>query len=92
MRCFNAICALASLATAAFAGDQGCLDSDTARQVADNFGGLISNYSATAANETLTRSYIDYSDSVIELINSGCTGPLPVSAADCKLTGYNGHR
>jgi len=92
MRCFSTICVLASLATAAFAGDQECLNIDTARQVADNFGGLISNYSATAANETLTRSYIDYSNSVIELIDSGCTGPLPVSAADWKSNGYDGHR
>ena len=50
-----------------------------AQQVATNFGDLIQSYSTTLANEALTVNFEDYSDSVIELINSGCTGPDAVS-------------
>jgi hypothetical protein len=57
-----------------------CLDEASANQVAGNFAGLISNYSDELANASLAEDFTDYSDSVIELINSGCTGPVPVSS------------
>ena len=45
-------------------------DSD-AQQVATNFKNLIVDYSDALANATLTVDFEDYSDSVIELIDSG---------------------
>lgn len=47
-------------------------DSD-AKKVANNFKTLIDEYSDKLANQTLTEDFIDYSDSVGELINGGCT-------------------
>jgi hypothetical protein len=57
-------------------------DSD-AKKVADNFKTLIDAYSDKLANATLTEDFIDYSDSVGELINGGCTtgGSFTVRAA-----------
>ena len=54
-------------------------DSD-AQTVATNFGLLLTNYSDAFANETLTVDFTDYTDSVIELIDGGCTNsPVAVS-------------
>jgi len=58
-----------------------CLTYDQATVVANNFGSLISAYSVADANKYLTVDYTDYSDSVTELINGGCTGPQPLGAA-----------
>lgn len=58
-----------------------CMTYDQASVVANNFKTLIANYSASFANEVLTVGFEDYSDSVTELINSGCTGPQPLGAA-----------
>ncbi|KAK3648400.1 hypothetical protein LTR56_007517 [Elasticomyces elasticus] len=88
MRSF--IIAAASLATVAFAlpepmfsgklarRDATCMSADEANQVALNFNHLISDYSDDSANATLTEGFVDYSDSVISLIDGGCTGPLPL--------------
>lgn len=55
-------------------------DSD-AKKVANNFQTLIASYSDSFADQTLTKDFVDYSDSVNELINGGCTddGSAPVS-------------
>jgi hypothetical protein len=47
-------------------------DSD-ASTVANNFKTLIASYSDAFADQTLTVDFVDYSDSVIELINGACT-------------------
>ena len=58
-----------------------CMSGSQAQQVATNFGHLISAYSATLANQTLTANYVDYSDSVNTLINNGCTSPQTLGQA-----------
>ncbi|TKA29488.1 hypothetical protein B0A50_03501 [Salinomyces thailandicus] len=52
-----------------------CMTYEQATVVANNFKSLIANYSDALADQTLTVDFVDYSDSVTELINSGCTGP-----------------
>ena len=48
--------------------------SDAAEQkVANNFKTLITSYSDAFANQVLAADFSDYSDSVAELINGGCT-------------------
>lgn len=94
MRSFSTILAATSVFAATVFGasnvaarnhgrDKSCMSDADAQQVATNFGHLLDNYSDTLANESLTVDYTDYSDSVIELINSGCTGPVAVSG-DCR--------
>lgn len=56
-----------------------CMTKAQAQTVADHFKELIADYSDAKADEYLTVDFVDYSDSVAELINSGCTGPQPVS-------------
>lgn len=58
-----------------------CMTYDQATVVANNFKTLIASYSDDLANEVLTADFVDYSDSVTELINSGCTGPDALGAA-----------
>lgn len=58
-----------------------CLTYEQASTVADHFKTLINDYSDAAADEYLTVDFTDYSDSVSELINSGCTGPQPLGEA-----------
>lgn len=48
------------------------MTSTDAQGVATNFKNLIAAYSETLANSSLTVDFVDYSDSVIELINNGC--------------------
>ena len=56
-----------------------CMTDDEATHVAQNFQGLISNYSNAAAELVLCTTFTDYSDSVSELINGGCAnGPAPL--------------
>lgn len=55
-----------------------CMSYDQATAVANNFKTLIAAYSDDLADQVLAPDFVDYSDSVISLINSGCTGPLPV--------------
>jgi len=50
-----------------------CMTDAQAKKVANNFKTLIDDYSDKLANQTLTEDFIDYSDSVGELINGGCT-------------------
>lgn len=76
MRAFSILASLAALTVSTYAA---CLDHAAAGQVAANFKGLIATYSDELANATLTEDFHDYSDSVIELINSGCTTPVAVS-------------
>ncbi|KAK4541063.1 hypothetical protein LTR36_008288 [Oleoguttula mirabilis] len=52
-----------------------CMTYDQAQVVANNFKTLIASYSDALADQVLTVDFTDYSDSVTELINSGCTGP-----------------
>jgi hypothetical protein len=49
-----------------------CMSDDDAQQVADNFKELIAAYSDELADSVLTEDFVDYSDSVNELINNGC--------------------
>lgn len=56
-----------------------CLTRQDAQQTADNFQNLISEYSDAIADASTTADYAYYSDSIIELINSGCSTPAMVS-------------
>ncbi|KAK3673957.1 hypothetical protein LTR78_006159 [Recurvomyces mirabilis] len=91
MRSFIAVAALAAFAYAApepifgqsknVARDDGsCMSSADADQVAINFQNLISNYSSSLAEASLTTGFQDYSDSVTSLIDAGCTGPQPLGS------------
>ena len=50
-----------------------CMSDSDAKNVANNFKTLIASYSDAFADQTLTVDFVDYSDSVIELINGACT-------------------
>lgn len=50
-----------------------CMSDAQASTVANNFKTLIASYSDAFADQTLTTDFVDYSDSVIELINGACT-------------------
>lgn len=50
-----------------------CMSDSDAKTVANNFKTLIASYSDAFADQTLTVDFVDYSDSVIELINGACT-------------------
>jgi len=58
-----------------------CMSSSDAQQVATNFKNLIADYSDELADSSLTKNFHDYSDSVNELINSGCSGPQALGSA-----------
>ncbi len=62
--------------------DQGCsspcMTSQDAHHAAINFQTLITDYSDSLADTYLAPDFIDYSDSVTELINGACAGPQPV--------------
>jgi len=58
-----------------------CMTYDQAQKVANNFKTLISDYSNATAEAVLTVDFTDYSDSVTELINSGCKGPQALGEA-----------
>jgi beta-mannanase len=82
MRSVFALAALAATAHAAAApwaswgtnkATSKCMSDSEAKKVANNFKTLIDEYSDKLANATLTEDFIDYSDSVGELINGGCT-------------------
>ena len=65
-----------------------CMTDGDAQTVANNFEALIANYSDALANKTLTVNFHDYTDSVIELIDSGCpNGPVPVSFFEVGVGG-----
>ena len=71
--------ALSSLTAAIPVSAGTCLDDAHAQQVAENFRILITDYSNYTASQVLCENFVDYSDSVNELINSGCpngTSPL----------------
>lgn len=61
-----------------------CLSDTEAQGVATNFKNLIADYSDTLANASLTVDFVDYSDSVIELINNGCPNS-PVAVCGIHL-------
>lgn len=55
-----------------------CMSDSDAQRVANNFKTLITDYSNATADQVLCTDFIDYSDSVNELINNGCpNGPAP---------------
>jgi len=60
-----------------------CLCDNDAKKVAQNFRALINSpFNETLAETALTSDFTDYSDSVIELINQGCTpGTVPLTTA-----------
>ena len=63
-----------------------CMTSSDAARVAGNFKALINEtFNKTLAVTALTKDFTDYSDSVNELINSGCAGPATVSFIDCRV-------
>jgi len=76
--------AVGAIATPTFLQKRDCNDTcmtyDQAQVVANNFKTLIAEYSNSFADQTLTVDFEDYSDSVTELINSGCTGPQPLGS------------
>lgn len=53
-----------------------CLTNASAWEVANNFGSLISAYSAANAEAFLTTDFVDYSSSVNELIGKSLGGHL----------------
>lgn len=55
-----------------------CLCDSDADVIGNDFAQLISNYSADFATKVLADDYIDQSDSVNTLIDSGTTSPIPV--------------
>ena len=52
-----------------------CIDDQSASKLATAFGTLISAYNKTVADTIIASSFIDYSESINTLKNSGCTGP-----------------
>lgn len=60
-----------------------CLDESTATTVANNFRATIAEpFDVSFVKATFTRDFTDYSDSVNELINSGCpNGPATLGSA-----------
>jgi hypothetical protein len=65
-----------------------CMSDDAASKVANNFRTLIASYSDDFADQTLTTDFVDYSDSVIELINGACTVDqnIPVSVSRPRIS------
>lgn len=63
-----------------------CMSSSDAQGVATNFKNLIAEYSDSLAKSSLTANFHDYSDSVNELINSGCSGPQAVSLSTVETS------
>ena len=59
-----------------------CMSDSDANTVANNFKTLIASYSDAFADQTLTVDFVDYSDSVIELINGACTTNQNIPVSD----------
>jgi hypothetical protein len=61
----------------------GCLSYSEAQTVANNFRATIADtFSKSFVRSTFSKTFTDYSDSVNELINSGCpSGPAPLGSA-----------
>jgi len=60
--------------------DSSCMSADEAQRVAENFKDLINlPFNTSLAKTAMTKDFTDYSDSVSELINSGCAGPQPLT-------------
>jgi hypothetical protein len=85
MRSSVLVWAATLLAGTAFAADSWaqprdafCLCDSDAEVIGNDFAQLISNYSATFANEVIASDYTDQSDSVNTLIDSGTTSPIAV--------------
>lgn len=76
MRFSSVIAAVAALSVPLASAQ--CLANSEANLLAKNFGLLISNYSNSLANETLTPNFQDYSESVNTLIDSAGTAPVPL--------------
>jgi hypothetical protein len=87
MRASTIISSIAVLATGVLAtptasyGPPSCMSAQTASTLANNFGKLISAYSAKLANQTLAVDFTDYSESVNSLIDNGGTAPQALLGA-----------
>lgn len=63
-------------------GIAACIDNNDASQIANAFADLIRlPFNTTLAKNFMTTNFHDYSDSVIELIDSGCSGPVALGSA-----------
>jgi len=58
-------------------GGNNCMNDAQGWQVANNFKDLIAAYTNATADAVLTTDVVDYSDSVIELIDAGCPSSSP---------------
>jgi len=59
-----------------------CMTGAQAAKVAQNFRALIhETFNETLAKTAMTKDFTDYSDSVITLIDSGCSGPVALTTA-----------
>lgn len=77
----SVLASFAAVAVGVLAQDAPCLSLAAANQVADNFATLIDGYTNAEAEAFLTEDYNDYTDSVKELINGGCTSPEPIDSS-----------
>jgi hypothetical protein len=69
-----------AVASWAMPRDAFCLCDSDADQIANDFAELISNFNETFAELVLADDYIDQSDSVNTLIDSGGVSPIPLGA------------
>lgn len=63
-----------------------CMSDSAAQKVANNFKTLIASYSDAFADQTLAVDFVDYSDSVIELINGACTTDQNIPVRLCATS------
>ena len=66
-----------------FGGPPYCLTECDADVIANDFAQLISNYTQAFAELVLAENYLDQSDSVNTLIDSGTEAPIPVRPLNC---------
>ncbi|KAK5119959.1 hypothetical protein LTR85_007035 [Meristemomyces frigidus] len=80
----NIITAVSVLACRAFAlpqpNNDACMRDAQANTVAKNFEALISAYTNATANAVMTADVVDYSDSVISLMDSACPTSAPAGS------------
>ncbi|CAK4030984.1 Hypothetical predicted protein [Lecanosticta acicola] len=82
MRAASLFTLIGTFALGALADGAPCLTDSAASRVANNFAALIRSYTPELAEQALCTDFTDYSDSVAELINSGCpNGPQALGAA-----------
>lgn len=64
------------------ATEEGCLAQEDAQQTADNFEFLFGQYASGQAMASMAPDVEFFSDSIAELINSGCSTPRVVSSVE----------